>query len=279
MAKSQAEYSLKYLAAAVTAAVLAFAAFPAAAAGQAKRYVSPIYPVHSPLYSISEKNDAATAEPTKRYECESVREDGYIVVVNGARYFAPDDFFTSSEFAGPAPLGAEASDRVDFAPKNLPAEIGGSEFFFNTASAKSFYALAFIIYLKKGKEVSNYVEPLKSFDEFIIRLGSEKKDRMGFLKVLSDFLTSQKIGNKYYGDSTIGPAALWDALRSGRTVVFVSDSGQAGGEVAVFFGARSLSRDAVTYDYYSHPLGIRRIARREAAGLAAAAAPAFLVID
>jgi len=258
-------------------------AYPAEAAGEEasgkKNEITTIFPVPSPVYGMSDRSTLALVDPFKKYPCVAVRSDGYIVEYNGAKYFAPDDYFAPAAMVS-GPINPKGPfEKSEFSAKSLPGEIEKSEFFFNTAAVKSFYSLAFILYLKSGKDEANYIETLKSFDEHIIKYGNEKKNEDGFLKVLSEFLKSRKIGNEYFGASAIGPKTLADALRFGKTVVFISESATRDGDVLVFFNSRGPSGEMISFDYYSHPGGIKKIGKNDAARFVASSVPGYLIID
>lgn len=149
--------------------------------------------LYAPLYprNYSSADSIITVSPGTEFKALKEVKGGYIVEGPEGECFAPGGLFLYERLAKKSinALKSKNFNAADFFKIALPVEIENSEFFFNNASKKSFYTLAFLLYIKNGPGYAAYEQRLKDYDDYMSE-ASKKGLNLSVIEAFSVFLNS-----------------------------------------------------------------------------------------
>ncbi len=226
-------------------------------------FYAPLYP-QNPRQSES----IVIAQPAREYEALKSAGDVFIVNDENGKYAAPVLWFVDSRLAGPSENALKNSDFNvnDFFKIKLPPEIEKSEFFFNNASKKTFYSLAFLLFLKYGPAYKDYKRKLGEYDDFMADL-AKNKSIMIVLDALAHFINS-------FSNSGEGPAAvfinrrpcaaeIYSLLNFRKPVFFLSRFKGASGDIIIAYSYSGKEGFEQSVNCYVYGAGLVTLGREE----------------
>lgn len=269
--------SLKFLLVpAVISAILSFSGMVAASTSEAEM-VRPVSGLMSPIFPAGRPGKASFVPPGTSFGVEGRCPGGYVVThereryIAGYEYFAPDYLLERGRGTSSVSLAASG-----FSAAALPAELERSEFFFTSAGRKTFYAMAFLLFLSRGGG-TGFDADLRNFDEYLSAAGAVN-GKIRLFEAFSGFLGGAAIRTRLFADGNLTYDELRQCLRFKKPVVFMTGSRDSSGEIIVAFELDEPSRDYQLIRMYSYPSGIFTVTRGEAKGLLAGSVPGYLVI-
>ncbi|HOT75447.1 MAG TPA: hypothetical protein PK467_06665 [Candidatus Wallbacteria bacterium] len=253
----------------------------AAGSSEEVRLISPVNSVYVPLYPQNFHSLDSIILCDKNSKFKLVRETaaGYVVEFDGERYLAPAEWYIYDELSGKGPgvWGAGGFDASAFAGVKLPGEIESSEFFFNNASKKSFYSLAFLLFLKNGPAYGGYEQKLRDYDDFMGN-AAKKKRNICVIEAFSEFLNSSAPGSAVCVRRRPSPSVIYGLLASGRAAAFMSFKNGAEGEIVIAYGRSLKNGVEKQISCYIHGAGLRSFPAAEFEELAELASGVFMAL-
>jgi len=274
--------------AAVFSFVLIFIRCAALNAGQISEevfFVKSPASIYAPLYprNYVSVDSIVTVPPGSEFKALKEVKGGYIVEGAEGEYFAPGGFFVYSAIASEC-LNALKSNEFkpdDFFKIELPPEIENSEFFFNNASKKSFYTLAFLLYLKNGTGYRRYEQDLKDYDDFMAEV-SKKGTDLSVIEAISAFLNSGR-DVKNAKSALCIKRPLFETTASAllsrrKPVVFLTCIDEAGGELVAAYSIKGREGFEKKVDCYIYGRGIQTYKFKEFEALLQNSSNLFMVL-
>ena len=219
------------------------------------RLISPINSVYAPLYpqNFSSLDSIILCDKSSKFKLIRETAGGYVVEFDGGHYLAPAEWYIYEELSrkGRGGSGSAFADASGVAGVKLPGEIESSEFFFNNASRKSFYSLAFLLFLKNGPGYGGYEQKLKEYDDFM-GAAAEKNQNLCVIEAFCNFLNSAAPGSAVCVKRRPSPAVVYGLLASGGATVFMSFKNGSDGEIVIAYGSNRRGGQEKRINCYIH---------------------------
>lgn len=213
---------------------------------------------YAPLYpkNYSSADSIITVSPGSEFKVLKELSVGYIVEGPDGECFAPGNFFLYERLVKKNQnyLKSKNFNAADFFKIKLPAEIENSEFFFNNASKKSFYTLAFLLYLKNGPDYSAYEQALKDYDDFMAA-ASKKGLNLSVIEAFTEFFNSgagNKGGVAVCVKRRLTEKTAYALLSEHKPAVFLTYLNAADGEIVAAYsmeGREGFEKEVNCYIY------------------------------
>jgi hypothetical protein len=243
------------------------------------------FSIYAPLYpkNYAAADSIVTVPPGSEFKALKEVKGGYIVEGADGECFAPGGFFIYGRLAAKCANALKSKDfkAADFFKIELPSEIENSEFFFNNASKKSFYTLAFLLYLKNGAGYGGYEQNLKDYDDFMAE-ASKKGMNLSVIEALAAFLNS---GRDSKGDQTavcvkrgLTETAACALLSERKPVVLFTYINGSDGEIVVAYSINGREGFEKEIDCYIYGRGIQTFRFKEFETLLQNSSNLFMVL-
>jgi|GEM_PF-5289889 len=231
---------------------------------------APVYPRNA-----DSLNSMLILDANKKYKAVKYIKNGYLINIDEEPYIA------SSSFFAPAFLFSGGSEHLnvnadDFFKLKLPKEVDSSEFFFTSAERKSFYSLAFILFIKFGADYKDFEKRLQEFDDFLPE-SSKKERKKSFTETLGDYLEKNKILPIYFSPQMPRIEVIEAALTLHKPVVFISNLENPSGEIITAYSANAHG-NMLEVSCYGYGFGLKIYSRDDFELLLSKSFKGFLVI-